>query len=257
MRIKESDKWKTAFQTQYGHFKHQVMPFELSNAPASFQGYINKILAKKLDIFVIVYLDDIFIYTKDPDQAHINAVQWVFEELRKNSLFANCKQYRFYKDKVHFLGYIISVQGVKMQEKRIDIVKNWPKPRFTYDIQVFLNFANFYRCFIQGFSRIAAPLTSMLRMSKKSTMKKSINLVDKFGRGDHGENEARRAFASTKGPTGADYPSSDHVSHTVSNIVSNSAKNVSNYLTPDAKKAFDQLRQVFTKAPILQHFDPE
>ena len=72
-----------------------------------------------------------------------------------------------------------------------------------------------------------------------------MNLVDEFGGGDRGENKARTP-ASTKGPTGADYLSSDHVSHAVSN-----------YLTPDAKKAFDQLRQAFTKAPILQHFDPE
>ena len=74
MRIKEGDEWKTAFRTQYGHFKYQVMPFGLSNAPASFQGYINKILAEKLDIFVIVYLDDILIYTEDPGQAHVDAV---------------------------------------------------------------------------------------------------------------------------------------------------------------------------------------
>ena len=65
MRIKKGDEWKTAFQTRYGHFEYQVMPFGLSNAPASFQGYINKILTEKLDIFVIVYLDDILIYTKD------------------------------------------------------------------------------------------------------------------------------------------------------------------------------------------------
>ena len=65
MRIKEGDEWKTAFRTRYGHFEYQVMPFGLSNAPASFQGYINKILAEKLDIFVIIYLDDIFIYTED------------------------------------------------------------------------------------------------------------------------------------------------------------------------------------------------
>ena len=67
MRIKKGDEWKTVFQTRYSHFEYQVMPFGLSNAPASFQGYINKILAKKLDIFVILYLDDIFIYTKDQD----------------------------------------------------------------------------------------------------------------------------------------------------------------------------------------------
>ena len=111
MRIKEGDEWKTAFRTRYGHFEYQVMPFGLSNAPASFQGYINKILAKKLDIFVIVYLDDIFIYTKDPGQAHVNAVQWVLKEKK-------------------------------------DAIKNWPKPKSVCDIRVFLGFANFYCRFI-------------------------------------------------------------------------------------------------------------
>ena len=84
-----------------------------------------------------------------------------------------------------------------------------------------------------------------------------MNLVDEFDRGDCGENEAIRASTSTKGPIGADYTPFDHVSHTISNMVSNFAKNVSNYLTSDAKKAFDQLHQAFTKAPIFQHFDLE
>ena len=75
MRIKEGDEWKTAFRTRYGHFEYQVMPFGLSNAPASFQGYINKILAEKLDIFVIIYLDDILIYIKDPGYGHVKAVR--------------------------------------------------------------------------------------------------------------------------------------------------------------------------------------
>ena len=137
-----------------------------------------------------------------------------------------------------------------MEEERIDVVKNCLEPKSIRDIQVFLGFANFYRRFIQGFSRIAAPLISMLRMSPTSTTQELMNLFNEFGRGDHGENEAKRASASTKGPTGADYQSSDHVSHTISNVVSN-------YLTPNAKRAFEQLRQAFTKAPILQHFDPE
>ena len=84
-----------------------------------------------------------------------------------------------------------------------------------------------------------------------------MNLVHEFNGGDCDENEAKRAFASIKGFTGANYPSSNHVSYIISNIVSNSAKNVSNYLTPDAKKAFDQLCQAFNEAPILQYFDPE
>ena len=84
-----------------------------------------------------------------------------------------------------------------------------------------------------------------------------MNLVDEFGKDDRGKNEARRIFASTKGPPKADYLSFNHVSHFVSNIVSNFAKNISNYLIPDAKKASDQLRQAFTKASIFQHFGPE
>ena len=88
---------------------------------------------------------------------------------------------------------------------------------------------------------IAASLTSMLKMSLTSTMQKLMNLVDEFGEGDCGKNEAKRTFALTKGPIGADYPSSNHVSYTISNIVSNSTKNVSNYLTPDAKRAFNQI----------------
>ncbi len=75
MRIQEGDKWKTAFRTRYGHFKYQVMSFSLSNAPTSFQGYISEILAKKLDIFVVVYLDDILIYIDDPGQLHVEAVR--------------------------------------------------------------------------------------------------------------------------------------------------------------------------------------
>ena len=148
MRIKEGDKWKTAFRTQYGHFKYQIIPFGLSNAPASFQGYINKILIEKLDIFVIVYLDDIFIYTKDPSQAYVDVVCWIFEELRRNGLFANLKKCRFHKDEVRFLGYVVLAQRVRMKEERIDIIKNWPKPKSIYNIQVFLGFANFYHCFI-------------------------------------------------------------------------------------------------------------
>ena len=108
MRIREGDKWKTAFRTRYGNFEYQVMPFGLSNAPATFQGYVNKILAEKLDIFVIVYLDDILIYTEDPGQPHVEAVCWVLDDLRKYSLFVNLKNYRFHQDEVCFLGYVVS-----------------------------------------------------------------------------------------------------------------------------------------------------
>ena len=165
MRIREGDEWKTVFQTRYGPFEYQVMPFGLSNAPAIFQGYVNNILAEKLDVFVIVYLDNSLIYTEDPGQAHVEAVWWVLENLRKHSLFANLKKCRFHQDEVRFLGYVVSAQGVQMEDERIEAVKSWPEPKSVRDIQVFIGFANFYRRFIQGFSKIAAPLTSMLKTS--------------------------------------------------------------------------------------------
>ena len=174
MRIKEGDKWKTAFQTRYGHFEYQVMPFGLSNEPASFQGYINKILAEKLDIFVVVDLDDILIYIGDPGQGHVDVVKWVLDVFRRHVLFAILKKCRFHKDKVRFLGYVVLAQGVRMEDEQIEAVKNWPEPTSIRGIQVFISFANFYRRFIRGFSRIAAPLTLMLKTtgsSKESTPK--------------------------------------------------------------------------------------
>ena len=96
MRIREGDEWKTAFRTRYGHFEYQVMPFGLMNTIASFQRFINKILAKKLDIFLIVYLDDILMYTNNDGNGYVAAIMWVLKQLRKFSLFANLKKVRFY-----------------------------------------------------------------------------------------------------------------------------------------------------------------
>ena len=139
------------------------MPFSLSNAPATFQKYVNKILAEKLDIFVVVYLNDILIYIKDPGQPHVEAVCWVLDQLRKHSLFANLKKCRFHQDKVRFLGYVVLSKRISMEAKKIEVVKNWPKFKSVRDIQVFLGFANFYWQFIQGFNRISVLFTSMLK----------------------------------------------------------------------------------------------
>ena len=100
------------------------MLFGLSYTLASFQNYINKIPAKKLDIFVIVYLDDIFIYTENQGQGHIKVVWWVLDILRRHRLFANLKKCWFHKDKICFLGYIILAQEVKLENKQIQAVKN-------------------------------------------------------------------------------------------------------------------------------------
>ena len=141
------------------------MPFRLSNASASLQGYINEILAEKFDVFVIVYLDDILIYIEVTSQAHVDVVQWVLNKLRKYNFFANLKKCCFHKDEIRFLSYVVLAQGIRMEDEQIEVVKNWPKPKLMRDIQGFLCFANFYWRFIQSFSKIARPLTSMLRTS--------------------------------------------------------------------------------------------
>ena len=120
------------------------MLFDLSNIPATFQGYVNKILAEKFDIFVIVYIDDILIYTKNPRQPHVDAVRWVLDQLWKHSLFVNLKKCRFYQDEVRFLEYVVLSKGISMEAERIEVVKNWPELKLVQDIQVFLGFANFY-----------------------------------------------------------------------------------------------------------------
>ena len=93
------------------------MPFGLLNAPAIFQGYVNKILAEKLDIFIIVYLNNILIYTEDPGQSHVEAMRWVLDQLWKYSLFANLKKCRFHQDEIRFLGYVVSSKEISMEAK--------------------------------------------------------------------------------------------------------------------------------------------
>ena len=134
MRIWESDEWKTSFHTRYGHFKYQVMSFGLSNAPVSFQGYIIKILAEELDIFVIDYLDDILVHTKDSGQPHVDAVRLVLEQPRKYGLYAYLKKCCFYPDKVWFLGFAVSARGIRIEEERIETVKVWAEPTSVRDI---------------------------------------------------------------------------------------------------------------------------
>ena len=164
------------------------MSFGLLNAPASFQGYINMILAEKLVVFMMVYLNDILIYIKDASQAHIDAACWVLNKLRKYGFFANLKKCRFYKDEVQFLGYVVSAQGVRIEEEQIKAVKNWHEPKFLRDIQVFLGFANFYWRFIQSFSKIARQFTLMLktsfatRLSKNSLLSIDVTKVDEVWR---------------------------------------------------------------------------
>ena len=124
------------------------MLFGFSNVLASFQGYINMILIEKLDIFVLVYLDNILIYIENPSQPHMEAVRWVLKQLRKHGFYPNLKKCQFHEDEVQFLGFGVLAQGIRMEEKKIEAVKDWSEPQSIKDIQIFLGFANFYKRFI-------------------------------------------------------------------------------------------------------------
>ena len=166
VRIAKGDEWKTAFRTRYGHYEYRVMPFGLTNAPATFQNLMNDVLRDFLDDFAIVYLDDILIFSRSLAE-HKPHVRLVLERLRANGLFAKPEKCAFHRDEIEYLGFIISASGVKMDPKKVSAIVDWPKPSSVRDLQVFLGFANFYRRFIRGYSKIASPLTRLLRKDQE------------------------------------------------------------------------------------------
>jgi Reverse transcriptase (RNA-dependent DNA polymerase)/RNase H-like domain found in reverse transcriptase len=161
-RITDGDEWKTAFRTRYGSFEWLVMPFGLSNAPAAFQRFMNDIFADLLDVCVIIYLDDILIYSEDL-ASHKNHMCEVLKRLRKHGLYAWEDKCEFHKTLVEFLGFIMTPEGLVMANDKVKTIQDWPKPRKVKDIQSFLSFANFYRWFIFGYSDITVPLTRVTR----------------------------------------------------------------------------------------------
>lgn len=201
IRIKEGDEWKTAFRTRYGHYEYVVMPFGLTNAPATFQSYIHKALHGLLDDFCIAYLDDILIFSRERE-SHTQHLARILKRLRGAQLYANPAKCTFYQGQVEFLGFIISAKGTSMDPSRVDTISTWPQPRSFHDIQVFLGFCNFYRRFIEGYSRIAKPLNDLLKGMQNGRKPGSVEL---------GIEETR---------------------------------------------AFRLLREAFTQAPLLRHFDP-
>lgn len=175
IRIKEGDEWKTAFRTRYGHYEYLVLPFGLTNAPATFQSYIHQALRGLLDDFCIAYLDDILIFSKDRE-SHTKHLEQVLERLRDAELYAKPSKCSFYKDQVEFLGFVISEKGVEMDPERVRTIQEWPEIRSYHDIQVFLGFCNFYRRFISGYSRVVQPLTDLLKGSVRGRKPGSVVL---------------------------------------------------------------------------------
>jgi hypothetical protein len=158
--IAEGEEWKTAFRTRYGSFEWLVMPFGLSNAPMAFQRFINDIFGDLLDVCVIVYLDDILIYSDDMSQ-HKKHIKEVLCRLQKHGLYANAGKCEFHRDSVEYLGYILTSDRLHMAKDKVQTILDWPEPQKVKDIQSFLGFANVYRRFIYGYSEITTPLTRL------------------------------------------------------------------------------------------------
>jgi hypothetical protein len=162
VRIGEGDEWKTTFRTRYGSFEWLVMPFGLSNAPAAFQRFMNDVFSDMLDVNVVVYLDDILIYSDNPDDHHRHVIE-VLRRLRKHGLYAKPEKCEFSRTSVEYLGYVLSPQGLTMAKDKVQTILDWPEPRKVKDIQSFLGFANFYRRFIFNYSHLSVPLTRLTR----------------------------------------------------------------------------------------------
>ena len=174
VRIREGDEYKTAFRTKYGHYEYLVMPFGLRNAPATFQSFINSVLRPYLEKFVILYLDDILIFSKSLEE-HQEHVRTVLKTLLKNNLYAKLKKCEFHKPEVEFLGHVISGKGIATDPKKIESVRDWPTPTCVKDVQRFIGLCNYYRRFIKNFATIAKPLHNLTRKNYKFIWNESCN----------------------------------------------------------------------------------
>jgi len=134
------------------------MHYSLTNAPASFQRFMNDVFKDLLDVCVVVYLDDILIYSENPDE-HLKHVREILCRLRANSLFAKLEKCEFNVDTTNFLGFVISPDGIQMDESKVQVIKDWPTPQKVKEVQSFLGFANFYCRFIANYSDMSVPLT--------------------------------------------------------------------------------------------------
>jgi len=157
LQIAEGDEWKTAFKTCYSLYEYTVMPFGLTNALSVFQRHLNNILSEKIDCGVVVYIDDILIYTQTEEE-HVELVRWALKQLSENSLYVNIDKCIFHVPEVEFVGFQIGTQGVQISQKKVEDILNWPAPRSVKEVQKFIGFANFYRRFIQGFSKLTLPI---------------------------------------------------------------------------------------------------
>jgi hypothetical protein len=160
--MKLGDEWKTAFKIKFGLYEWLVTPFGLTNAPSTFMRLINEVLHLFIGKFVVVYFNDMLIYNKSLDE-HIEHLRVVFGALRETCLLANLEKCTFCIDRVAFLGYVVTPQGIEVDEAKIEAIKSWPILATLTQLQSFLRLAGFYWRFVRNFSTIAAHLNDLTK----------------------------------------------------------------------------------------------
>ncbi|GJX68811.1 transposon ty3-I gag-pol polyprotein [Tanacetum coccineum] len=165
LRIRPGDEWKTAFKIKEGLYEWLVMPFGLSNAPSTFMRLMNQVLKPFIGKFLVVYFDDILIYSNTEDE-HLNHLREVLKVLQEHQLFVNLKKCSFMTHKLLFLGFVVSVDGIHVDDEKIKVIQEWPTPQTIGDVRSFHGLATFYRRFIRDFSTIMAPITECLKKGR-------------------------------------------------------------------------------------------
>ena len=166
LRVRDTDIPKTAFRTRYWHFEFTVMPFGLTNAPTAFMDLIHRIFQPYLDQFVVVFVDDILIYSQS-EWEHEYHLRIVLQLLRDHQLYAKFSKCELWLTEVRFLGHVVSASGVLVDPEKVEAVMSWERPKSVFEIRSFLGLAGYYRRFIEDFSRIAAPMTRLTQKEFK------------------------------------------------------------------------------------------
>ena len=179
VRIREGDEWKTAFKTKDGLYEWLVMPFGLSNAPSTFMRLMTHTLKDFMGKFLVVYFDDILIYSKTHND-HVEYLRFLFEKLREIQLYANLKKCQFLSNNIQFLGFIVSAQGIKADPIKVQAILEWETPTNIREVRSFHGLASFYQRFIRNFSTITAPISNCLKKGDFEWTKSAQEALDKI-----------------------------------------------------------------------------